>query len=267
MLVAVVQANPAHNSFGCPPLYLSLTNHTSMNWCCWRNQQGQYITAALLLIQCDPAFDELSLQSDTVVALQVQTRKPLKTIQKNTSAGTLKAQVKTLLVVYILLDITARRRGWVSKRPNFNLNLNILREFFFFVYLTCRCGCRQSSVFCSERRRTEDSSNVFVGKIAKWKQQKSSLLLINLLPFIHRHRHPSQGGVRPGQGPLQVLRGPRHRHLLRLRQLYAGRVRQEPPGELETQGRCHLLGHITGIQSSDAEGSSGSQMFSSFSSN
>lgn len=67
--------------------------------------------------------------------------------------------------------------------------------------------------------------------------------------------------MRPGEGPLQVLRGPRHRHLLRLRQLDAGRVRQEPAGELETQGRCHLLGHITGIQSTDAEGSGGSDMF------
>lgn len=66
--------------------------------------------------------------------------------------------------------------------------------------------------------------------------------------------------MRPGEGPLQVLRGPRHRHLLRLRQLHAGRVRQEPPGELETQGRRHLPGHIAGIQSTDAEGSGGSQM-------
>lgn len=99
----------------------------------------------------------------------------------------------------------------------------------------------------------EDAFILYVGKIPP-------TLLIKLLPFIFRHRHPSQGSVRPGQGSLQVLRGPRHRHLLRLRQLHAGRVRQEPPGELETQGRCHLLGHVAGIQSTDAEGSGASQI-------
>lgn len=88
-----------------------------------------------------------------------------------------------------------------------------------------------------------------------------SILVIKLLPIILRHRHPSQGSVRPGERPLQVLRGPRHCHLLRLRELHAGRVRQESPGELETQGRCHLLGHIAGIQSTDAEGSSHPQIF------
>lgn len=60
--------------------------------------------------------------------------------------------------------------------------------------------------------------------------------------------------MRLGERPLQVFRGPRYCHLLRLCELNAGRVRQESPRELETQGCCHLFGHITGIQSADTEG-------------